>query len=219
VPIPVNPPQIERRSARTLVFEQLRQWIEDGVLEPGEVIRDGEVAERLGVSRTPVREALQKLEHQGAIEVIPGRVTRVAAASREDTELVYPPMAALQALAAELGTPHATPRDIERMEGANERMLAAVERGNAAAARKADVEFHAVLVRLARNPFLTSAIDALQIHCRRLETLYFSHAAPARTSYREHKELIGAVAAHDAAKAKAIVLRNVQRRFVPRGAA
>jgi DNA-binding GntR family transcriptional regulator len=208
VPIPVNSRPISRRSARTLVFEQLRDWIETGVIEPGEVIRDGEVAERLGVSRTPVREALQKLEHQGAIVVVPGKETRVAAASGADAELLYPPVAVLHALATELATPRITSRHIEAMKDANERMLEAFERGDYVGAREADVELHAVFLQLADNAYLTSALEALQIHVRRLEVLYFSHFGGARSSYLDHLELIDAVTAGDALRASEIVRNN-----------
>jgi DNA-binding GntR family transcriptional regulator len=214
MPLPVNPKPIARRTARNQVFVQLREWIEDGVLRAGEVIRDAEIAEHLGVSRTPVREALQKLEHQAIVEVIPGKHTRVASARKEDAELVYPPMAALQALAAEIATPLATSDDLEAMKQANKHMLSAAKANRATAARRADIELHNVLVQRADNPHISSAIETLQMHCRRLETLYFRHAAPAQRSYREHSELIKAVAAHDAARAKDLTWENV-RRFIP----
>ena len=112
VPLPASMEKIARPSMRSLVFEQLRTLIETGGLGPGEVIRDYEVARRLGVSRTPVREALQRLEQQGAVEALPGRVTRVVDLSRDDAPLVYAPLSALEELAAEVATPLATKEDL-----------------------------------------------------------------------------------------------------------
>src|ERR1700733_8234926 len=88
--------QLDRRLARTEVFDRLRTWIEDGQLEPGEVIKDIELAAVLGVSRTPVREALQMLEQHGLVETRPGRPTRVTETTIEDVARVYAPLAVLE---------------------------------------------------------------------------------------------------------------------------
>ena len=125
--VPKNLRPILRQSARTLVFKQLRQWIAEGVFTPDEALNDKEIASALGVSRTPVREALQMLEQQGAVVTTPGRHTRVRSASPRDARLVYPPLSALEALAAELGTSRATSEDVFRMIEANERLRSAVK--------------------------------------------------------------------------------------------
>jgi DNA-binding GntR family transcriptional regulator len=215
MPVPSETVPIERRAARHVVFEHLRQWIEEGVLEPGEAIRDGEVAERLGVSRTPVREALQVLEQHGAVEMLPGRLTRVTALTPEDVALLYAPLGALQGLAAEAGAARAASGDIEAMTAANERVLAAIERTDGAAAGVADREFHGVLLRLAANPYLDTAIEPLLIHARRLEVLYFRGGRPTMRSYEEHRSIIAAVAAGDASAARRLTEQNFTHFWTP----
>nr|MDH3161656.1 GntR family transcriptional regulator [Bacillus licheniformis] len=102
MPIPKNyTPQV-RLSAKEKAFHQLRRWIVDGTLEPGEKVTDVDLAEALGVSRTPVREALQLLESQGFVEMKPGKETKITLIHPDDALAVYPPLAHLQALAAEL---------------------------------------------------------------------------------------------------------------------
>lgn len=215
MPVPSETDPIERRSARAVVLERLTEWIESGVLEPGELIKDGEFAERLGVSRTPVREALQILEQRGFVEMEPGRLTRVTDTNLEDVGRVYAPLAALEALAAELGTPNATPQDIERMRTYNANLLEAAKAKDPDEALKADREFHGVLVELAKNPYLTNALKPLVSHIRRLETLYFRDSEPGFESHREHEEIIEAVDAGDPSEAAERTLRNFQRRWRP----
>lgn len=215
MPLPTSVESLKRPTARDLAFEQLRGWIEQGVLGPGEVIKDQEVAASLGVSRTPVREALQLLEQQGAVEKISGRVTRVVDASFDDVRQVYAPLAALQAVAAELGTPKATRDDIAEMTTHNERLLTAVKASDPATASAEDHAFHGVLVRCAGNRYLNSSVEPLLMHIRRLEGLYFKQLQLARASYDEHRRIIDAVAGGDVEAATEMTRRNFHRVWKP----
>jgi DNA-binding GntR family transcriptional regulator len=215
MPLPADTLPINRRAARHAVLDRLRTWIEEGVLAPGEVIKDGEIAERLGVSRTPVREALQVLERLGAVEMLPGRLTRVTAVSPDDVALLYAPLGVLHGLAAEMGAARATEQDVASMTDANERLLAAIEVHDGVAASDADREFHAILMRLAANPYLETAIEPLAIHARRLETLYFRGGRPTTESYEEHKRIIEAVAVRDSATAREMTQRNFTHFWIP----
>jgi DNA-binding GntR family transcriptional regulator len=211
MPVPSDIAPIPRRSAREAVFERLQSWIEEGLLAPGEVIKDAELAQQLGVSRTPVREALQMLEQHGLVEMQPGRLTRVTDTAPEDIALVYAPLSALQALAAELATPQTNPADLDEMRAHNARLLAAVEANDAVAAREADRAFHDVLLRRVGNPYLSSAIEPMLTHIRRLEALYFTELEPGHRSYEEHQRIIDAVAAGDAEAARETTRANFHR--------
>jgi DNA-binding GntR family transcriptional regulator len=215
MPIPTEITAIDRRSARHAVFAELQRWIEEGALEPGEPIKDSEIAARFGVSRTPVREALQMLEQRGAVEMLPGRMTRVTEVTPQDIALLYGPLSALQAFAAEMGTSRAQPEDAALMDEHNERLAAAVDAHDAVAARDADREFHGVLVRLAENPYLSAALEPLQFHARRLEALYFRDTKPGKRSYEEHRKIIDAVAAGDAQAASRLTRQNFTRFWTP----
>jgi DNA-binding GntR family transcriptional regulator len=215
MPVPEETKRIERRSARSVVLERLIEWIEDGVLEPGESIKDGELASQLGVSRTPVREALQILEQRGLVEMRPGRLTRITDVSAADVAHVYVMLSTLEGLAAELGTPKATATDIAELREHNARLLAAADAADPDAARDADRAFHAVFVRLADNPYLRTALAPLLSHTRRMESLYFRDQQPGYDSHREHEDIIAAVVKHDAARAGAKTRANFQRYWKP----
>lgn len=215
MPIPDSAAPIPRQSARRAVYDHLKGWIESGHFKPGEVVRDREIAEQLGVSRTPVREALQMLEQSGVVEMLPGHQTRVTEATAGDVTLVYGPLASLQAFAAEVATPRASARDIAELKRCNAALYEAIQGSDAVAARAADAAFHQVFLRLADNRYLTAAIDPLQMHVHRLETAYFRRAQPSHESYEEHEAIIEAVAAGASERARELVRANFQRYLDP----
>ena len=104
MPIPENVENLRRVSAKSSIYQVVCSWIITGVLKPGEKIVDSELAKRFNVSRTPVREAIQILEGQKLVYVVPGRATVVADIDPADIEKCYRTLAELQGLAAELAS-------------------------------------------------------------------------------------------------------------------
>jgi DNA-binding GntR family transcriptional regulator len=210
MPLPSEIAPIDRQSARITVFDLIRNWVEEGMLAPGEAIRDAEIAALLGVSRTPVREALQMLERDGVVEMLPGRQTRVVEISPEDVARLYAPLGALMAAAAEIAATRATKADIAEMTAHNERLLAALD-SDPLLAGEADRALHTVPVRVADNEYLTTALGPLMTHLRRLEALYFKSVAVGRASYDEHADIIAAIAAGDSTAAGDLTRHNYKR--------
>ena len=127
MPIPESAATLERPILRESVYGRLRDWIVEGSLEPGEQLRDQELAERLGVSRTPVREALRRLEDEGLVETASNRWTRVKAVDLGEAKRIYPILHALGLLALELAFPRLTKVDLEEMKAANRDLQKALE--------------------------------------------------------------------------------------------
>lgn len=219
MPVPTETTQIDRRSARQAVFERLRSWIENGVLAPGEVLKDGEIADQLGVSRTPVREALQMLERHGAVEVLPGRLTRVTPIGPQAVAELYAPLGALMACAAETAARRADRSHVAAMTEHNQRLRRALTAGDPVAAREADRAFHDVVLGLADNAYLVTAIEPLLLHARRLETLYFRETELGLESCEEHSLIIDAIAAGDSTRAGTLMRHNYTRFWTPSAAA
>jgi DNA-binding GntR family transcriptional regulator len=163
-------------SAKEKAFHQIQRWIIDGTLEPGEKLYDAEISEALGVSRTPVREALQLLQTQGFIEMYPGRETRVTTISKEDVTHIYPTLAALHALAAEEAAKAVTADDLDRLRAINTQYRSAIEDGQLFRAMEIDEEFHDVIIELADNPYVAHFSSILQLHIRRLKYLFLKRA-------------------------------------------
>jgi DNA-binding GntR family transcriptional regulator len=176
--------------ARDDVYAQLHTWIIDGTLQPGEVLKDHQLADTLGVSRTPVREALRRLEDEGLIETAANRWTRVAPLNVEQARHVYEIVAALEGLALERAVLHLTAEHIDRMAGANQDLDGALERGDMRAAVDADDVFHGVYLAYANNPELTRLLRDLKRKIRRLELAYFHLKDGAHESVQEHNRVL-----------------------------
>jgi DNA-binding GntR family transcriptional regulator len=211
MPLPEDVPTVHRTPASVLALRQLQQWIEDGTLQPGEVLKDTEISAKLGVSRTPIREAFQRLEQLGLVVTTRNTRTEVAPARPQDAELLYLPLSVLHELAVQFAAGNLVPGDFESMTEANERLREAAERGDAVAARQADEEFHAVLLNRTGNPFLLQAIDWLSVHSRRLNTLYFTQDLPTTNSYHDHLEIIAALRDGDVSRARELARGNILR--------
>ncbi|MFD2442467.1 GntR family transcriptional regulator [Bacillus sp. CGMCC 1.16607] len=206
MPIPTHHSKPVRISAKESAFNQLQQWIIDGTLLPGEKLNDKELAEALGVSRTPIRESLQLLEAQDFVKMYPGKATQVSEVEKESITDLLPPLAALQALSAELAIPHLTDDVISLLENSNERFAIAVRSENYFSALKIDEEFHQIIVDTANNPYILKMVSSLQAHVRRL----FFHNSIVLTdkSIDEHKAIIESLKENDAANVSAIMRKN-----------
>lgn len=211
MPLPEEAPPVRRPSASALALQQLQQWIEDGTLQPGEVLKDTEIAKKLGVSRTPIREAFQRLEQLGLVVTTRNTRTEVAPARPQDAGLLYVPLSVLNELAVQLAMPNLTDADLDLMTEINDRLLAAARRGDAVAARQADEDFHSVLFERANNPFLQQVTDWLGVHSRRLNTLYFKQDVPTTASYNEHLDLISALRSGNEQQASMLAKQNILR--------
>ena len=119
MPIPKRIKPISRFSMREEVYSTLLMWIMEGELRPGEKLLDKELAETMGVSRTPVREALRRLEDKGLVESSANRWTRVTDISIEEPEMIYPIIWTLEALAIGEASRNMTEADFDKMETAN----------------------------------------------------------------------------------------------------
>jgi DNA-binding GntR family transcriptional regulator len=196
MPVPDSQSPFERELLRDRAYAAIRDAIVDGTLAPEERLKDQELCAWLGLSRTPVREALARLEADGLVETAPQRFTRVAPLERRAARDAFPVVAAVHALAAELAVPRLGAADLELMRDANGRFEAALKAGDVDAALTADDAFHGVIVEASANAEITRVLDRLMPGVRRLERLRFGSLA-GRASVKEHAAIIAAAAAID----------------------
>ncbi|MEU0411809.1 GntR family transcriptional regulator [Streptomyces griseorubiginosus] len=189
-----------RPLARTLLrdraYASIRDAIVAGEIEPGAVVRDGELAERLGLSRAPVREAFARLVDEGLLESKPQsytRVTQVDAAEVRDAAAV---VGAMHELVTRVAVPRLFAADIETMRAANERFAAAVAAGDVDEALHADDDLHDVLVRVSGNRAAAATAARYTPLIRRLERRRFGEGGNCRSAGL-HDRLIEACAAGD----------------------
>lgn len=174
---------------RDNVFIRLRDAIVDGTLQPGEQLRDIDLAERLGVSRTPVREALLRLAEAGLVRAQPGKSTVVSPVEPAAVASARDVVAAIHQLVVGNAVPLLTPADFGAMRAANERFAAAIEAEDTAAALRADDEFHDIPVQAADNFAASAVLEQFTPVLRRAEALRFGTSG-GHQSVARHANLI-----------------------------
>ncbi|KUM36729.1 GntR family transcriptional regulator [Arthrobacter sp. EPSL27] len=189
MPVPSLAGVHKRPLLRDNVFESIRNAIVDGTFEPGERLKDSELEAWLGVSRTPIREALLRLERAGLVIALPGKSTIVAPFDLASTLSTQQVVAGLHELAARLAVPVLAEPHVAAMEEANARFGRALQESDVDAALAADDEFHAVLVAASGNPVLQELLEQTTPVLRRVERMRFASFA-ARESVAQHAEII-----------------------------
>jgi len=189
------------------LFDQLDAGIDargpDG-LAPGEQIRDTDVAARLGLSRTPVREAISRLVDVGLAESKPGVYTRITILDRRDVLATLKVLRALDDIAVRDGVPAMTPDHLERLREANENFAKAVRGTDVMQAIVTDDLFHAIIVEAAENPVVARLIEQLHPQIHRILFRKFSSLLGSRETVDHHEQLIALCAAGDADAAAAL---------------
>lgn len=193
MPIPEKVSVVQRQLLSEEVYSLLHEWIITGVLAPGEKIRDAELSQRLGVSRTPVREALRRLKDENLIDTEANRWTRVTPVDFRDAERVYPIVWALESLAVSVASSGLTPAELEGLHRANAQLLEAMRVGDYRQASKADVDFHRIIVEASENIVLVKVWSEMQTTLRRHEHAYFGGGVLIPASHSEHTFLLSAL--------------------------
>lgn len=209
MPIPANYSAPQKISAKDRAYNQIQEWIIDGTLTANEKINDAQLATALGISRTPVREALQLLALQGFVTMKPGVSTSVTELENRAIDKILPPLSALQALAAKTAATRATDNDIADLEYYNQEFSKAIDNKDYFNALKQDEHFHGKIIKICDNSYLESSINVLQAHVRRL--FFQNKIILSVNSVKEHNALIKALKNHDAEAAAAISADNWNR--------
>ncbi|WP_408011773.1 GntR family transcriptional regulator [Pseudalkalibacillus sp. A8] len=182
---------IKRLSFRDEVYQTLKKSIITLELHPEERLNDKELAEKFEISRTPVREALKRLEDEGLVESLPGSSTRVAPLKLEEAKHAFTVVAVLHALAARLACPILKETDIEELEFSNKKLRLSIEKGDVIKAIEADGTFHKVFLDVSGNPEIVFALERSLPKIQRLEISQFT-TLKGLNSVGQHNQIISA---------------------------
>ncbi|HEY8475636.1 MAG TPA: GntR family transcriptional regulator [Chloroflexota bacterium] len=207
---------VERRGHRTLrerVLAQITERIVCGVYPPGLRLVESELAQEMGVSRSPVREALRQLEEEGLVVNLPGASTVVAPVSLEDAEELYEIREALETVAVRHAAELLRAEDAELLRAVVARMRQVYGTGDIAETTDVDMEFHRLLWQFSRRPGLISMLKNLERQTRRYVLLTRSHIvtfAPL-AAVEEHERLAEAVLRRDPDAAERCAREHLRR--------
>ncbi len=198
--------QIERhQTLREKILETIRDAILKGSLKPGERVSEPELAERFGISRTPIREAFRQLESEGYLQVIPRKGAVVASLSERDIEEFYAIKILLEGFAAKMAAEKMTAKDIEKLESINERLAQIAKDGDVKNFFRVHNEFHEVFIKAAGNEKLYEMINQLVMRFKRLRLASLSQPGRMEVSVEEHRNMIAAFKEHDGDRADSLV--------------
>ena len=192
---------------RHAVLEEVRGRIIAGRYAPGERVFEDQIAAELGVSRNPVREALQALEKEGFIELEPRRGARIAVVSPERALELFEVREVLEGLVASLAATRRTEAELAEMRELVEQGLATAGTGNLTELPALNTRFHALLAATARNEMLAETIERLR---HLIEWIYSQRIAQrAPRSWQEHRQIVDAVARGDGGTAERVARAHI----------
>ncbi|MFZ5641457.1 MAG: GntR family transcriptional regulator [Bacillota bacterium] len=195
---------------REIVFEAIREAIINGTLKPGERLMEIQLAEEMGVSRTPVREAIRKLELEGFVVMIPRKGAYVAGLSMKDIADVFEIRAALEGLAAGLAAERITEEELEELERLLVKIGECIQSNDLNAVIEQDTEFHDVLFRATRNERLVQIVSNLREQIQRYRTASLSSPGRMKLALEEHKQIVEALSERDVEKAQQLAREHIE---------
>jgi DNA-binding GntR family transcriptional regulator len=181
-------------------YESVRRAIFSGRFRPGDRLLEGELAESLGISRTPLREALQRLEAEGLLTAAPRRGLVVTELERDEIAGLYAVREVLEGLAGRLAAQHASTTEIDAMRELLERQARVPKRDTATLAQL-NKQFRDLVHLASRNRFLISALETLEIPVATLPSPAFATTGHGPAAHRDHVELLKAIDRRDADRA------------------
>jgi DNA-binding GntR family transcriptional regulator len=194
---------------RQAVYDAIVDLIVQGTLQRGQHLVENELAEYLGVSRQPVREALQRLQTDGWIDLRPAQGAFVHTPSEDEVDQLLGVRTVLETYSARLAAENATPEDVNRLWELQQDGLDALAADDSDALVKANVNLHAAITEVGGNSVLVKHIGLVE---RRWHWYYMPIAQPrSQGAWTEHAELIKAIAAGDADLASSIMQRHTER--------
>lgn len=195
----------ERTGEGPRVYATLRRMILDAELQPGAYVLHEDLAARLGVSRTPVREALIRLEQEGLIEIKPRHGMRVVPVSIDDMREIYELLTGLESLAAELTARRGlAPEQLAELQAAVDRMDEALDRNDLDRWAEADARFHRLLVAYAGNRRLEAMVASVLDQSRRARRLTLRLRPKPVASNADHRAVVEAIRTGDWRTAKRV---------------
>lgn len=198
---------------RDVIFEALRKAIVSGDIKPGERLMEVSLADQMGVSRTPVREAIRRLEAEGLVTMVPRKGTHVSELSVKDIMDVLEVRTALDKLATSLAAKRMQPQQIKALETVHRQFIANIEKENIDGAVRKDIEFHDLIYSASGNSRLIGVVSTLKEHVYRFRVIYLKDMQIAEHVEREHCEIMNAIKEQDELKASELAEKHIKNQM------
>lgn len=202
---------VSRRSLHDELVGRVRDMIIDGQLPPGTRIHEGQLGEALGVSRTPLREALKFLASEGLIELVPGRGALVRRLTPRDVRNMLDVLIALESLAGRLACERASDAEIAKVRALHDEMMRCYADRDRLEYYRRNQAIHSAIAQLSGNAVLAAMHESIQQRLKRVR--YIGNEQPAKWegAVAEHEEMIAALEARDGNRLAEVLARHLDR--------
>lgn len=187
---------------REMVYEELKMQILTGEIVPGTRMMEVELAKEIGVSRTPIREAIRKLEKEGLVTIEPRRGAYASQISTEDMVEILEVRQNMEGLAAFFAASRMKPEQFAMLREASDKYNNAVANGNMEDMIKYDTKFHRIIVESCNNKILVQMIEQLHELVLRFRYIYYDNFRRAENMPEEHKAIMNAIGSGNADAAR-----------------
>ena len=195
---------------REKILENIRDAIISGSMKPGSKVSEPDLAERFGISRTPIREAFRQLESEGFLTVIPRKGAVVSTFSQKEVEEFYAIKSILEGYAARRACANLTEKEIDRLETINEKLQELAAQDNVKQFFRVHNDFHELFIKAADNDKLREMISGLVTRFQRLRLMSLSLPGRMTISVQEHRKIIDAFRKRDCESAESLVRINAE---------
>jgi DNA-binding GntR family transcriptional regulator len=200
-----------RKSLGQHVFENLKQAIIRGDVPPGDRLVESQIAEVLDISRTPVREAMHKLEREGLLKKLPKGGFAVVNFTREDIEETFGIRSALESYAARLAALNHQEEELKPLEEKIKEFQIYLARGEMEELPRINTEFHSLFYALSKSPKLIKLINDLRDQIFRYRKILLKMDNMANTSNEDHRKILTAIRQRDVPRAERVVREHILR--------
>jgi DNA-binding GntR family transcriptional regulator len=206
----MNAVEIDRRSLADQIFAHIKRMILTGELKAGERIPEARIGALFGVSRTPMRESLRRLEQYGLIHIKPRSYAEVVGIEDREVDQVAEVRASIESLSARLLAAVATDADLEVLAKLTDICLQRVEQHDLAGAFEVDSEFHCEIARRCGNPYVAEIMQRLDARIQLARLVRCGTAEHVQNAIRQHGPLLAAIRRHDTEEAGRLMRAHVR---------
>jgi len=194
---------------RMQVFKEIEQAILNGYFSPGENLTEIKLSKELGVSRTPVREALHQLELEGLVKNVPNKGAVVIGISEKDIDDMYTIRMRIEGLAARWAAEQITDEEIEELKDVVELQEFYVSKNDPIQVWNLDSKFHEIIYNSCRSRPLKNTLSNFHHFIQRAREASIKSGSRAEDAVKEHREILDAIAAHDGQRAEALAAEHI----------
>lgn len=201
-------------SLHSRVYNRIRNDILNGVYEPGESLVELKLSEELGVSRTPVREALRQLELEGLVQSVPNKGATVRGVTEQDIQDIYTIRMLIEGLAARWAAEKITPEELEELKEAVDLEEFYTTKSNYGNLLRFDTRFHDIIFKASKSKPLMYTLSTFHRYVQKARRVSMSSPERAAEVLQEHKAILQAIIDRDADRAEKLMTEHVRNAFI-----